>query len=68
LVFGIAAGGIKALFVVQADYVLSQMSAIVMVPAIVPIYSSALIIQNPDGGLVRVRTCFPLTAPTASMM
>jgi ABC-2 type transport system permease protein len=46
----------------------SQISAIVMVPAIIPIYASALIIQNPDGGLARVLTFFPLTAPTASMM
>ncbi len=46
----------------------SQISAIVMIPAIVPIYSSAIIIQNPDGVLARVLTFFPLTAATASMM
>lgn len=46
----------------------SQISAIVMIPAIIPIYASALIIPNPDGGLARVLTFFPLTAPTASMM
>ncbi len=46
----------------------SQISAIVMVPAIVPIYVSAIIIPNPDGLLARVLTFFPLTAPTASMM
>jgi ABC-2 type transport system permease protein len=46
----------------------SQISAIVMVPAIVPIYASALIIPNPDGTLARVLTFFPLTSPTASMM
>jgi len=46
----------------------SQISVIVMIPAIIPIYASALIIPNPDGGLARVLTFFPLTAPTASMM
>jgi len=46
----------------------SQISAIVMVPAIVPIYTSALIIPNPDGTLARALSFFPLTSPTASMM
>jgi len=46
----------------------SQISAIVMVPAIIPIYTSALIIPNPDGVLARVLTFIPLTSPTASMM
>jgi ABC-2 type transport system permease protein len=46
----------------------SQISAVVIIPAIVPIYSSALIIQYPDGGLARAMTFFPLTSPTASMM
>ena len=46
----------------------SQISAIVIIPATIPIYSSAIIIQSPDGGLARAFTFFPLTAPTASMM
>jgi ABC-2 type transport system permease protein len=46
----------------------SQISAIVIITAIIPIYSSAIIIQSPDGGLARAFTFFPLTAPTASMM
>jgi ABC-2 type transport system permease protein len=46
----------------------SQISAIVMIPGVVPIYLSALIIPNPDGGLARVLTFFPLTSATASMM
>ncbi len=46
----------------------SQISAIVLVPAVIPIYASALIIPNPDGMLARVLTFFPLTSPTASMM
>ena len=46
----------------------SQISAIVIMPAIIPIYGAALIIPNPDGIIARVLTYFPLTSPTASMM
>ncbi len=46
----------------------SQISAIVIIPAVIPIYASALIIPNPDGGLTRAMTYFPLTSPAASMM
>lgn len=46
----------------------SQISAIVIVPGVVPIYLSAAIMPNPDGTLARVLTFFPLTAPTASMI
>ena len=46
----------------------SQISAIVMIPGVIPIYASSLIIPNPDGVLARVLSFIPLTAPTASMM
>lgn len=46
----------------------SQISAIVMIPGVIPIYLSALIMPNPDGGLARALTFFPLTSSTASMM
>jgi ABC-2 type transport system permease protein len=46
----------------------SQISALVTLPAAVPVWFSGLIITNPDGGLPRVLTFFPLTSPTASMM
>ncbi|MBT4124864.1 MAG: ABC transporter permease [Chloroflexi bacterium] len=46
----------------------SQISAIVMIPGVVPIYLSAVIIPSPDGGLARALTFFPLTSSTASMM
>lgn len=46
----------------------TQISVIVTVPAIVPIYVAAFIIPNPDGTFARVLTFFPLTSPTASMM
>ncbi len=46
----------------------TQISVIVTVPAIVPIYLSTLIIPDPDGTFARILTFFPLTSPTASMM
>ena len=46
----------------------SQISAIVTVPAVLPVWLSSLIITDPDGTLARVLTFFPLTSPTASMM
>jgi len=46
----------------------SQISAIVMIPGVIPIYLSAVIMPNPDGGLARALTFFPLTSSTASMM
>ncbi|MDA1279081.1 MAG: ABC transporter permease [Chloroflexi bacterium] len=46
----------------------SQISAIVIIPGVIPIYASGLIIPNPDGTLGRVLGFFPLTSPTASMM
>jgi len=46
----------------------SQISAIVMIPGVVPIYLASLIMPNPDGGLARALTFFPLTSATASMM
>ena len=46
----------------------SQISAVVLIPGIIPIYASAIIIPNPDGGLARALTFFPLTSATASMM
>ncbi len=46
----------------------SQISAIITIPAVIPVWLSSLIITNPDGGLARVLTFFPLTSPTASMM
>lgn len=46
----------------------SQISAVVTLPAVIPVWLSSLIIMDPDGGLARTLTFFPLTAPTASMM
>ena len=46
----------------------TQISAIITVPAVLPIWLSSLIITDPDGTLARVLTFFPLTSPTASMM
>ncbi|MEX0763343.1 MAG: ABC transporter permease [Dehalococcoidia bacterium] len=46
----------------------SQISAIVTMPAVVPIWLSAIIFESPDGTLARVLTFIPLTAPTTVML
>jgi ABC-2 type transport system permease protein len=46
----------------------SQISAIVILPGVVPIYLAAAIVPNPDGVFARVLTFFPLTSATTSMM
>ena len=43
-------------------------SAIFVIPAILPMYLSPLINNDPSGILARVVTLFPLTAPTAAMV
>ena len=46
----------------------TQLSAVVIVPLIVPIYAFLLILQQPDGTLSRVLSFVPFTAPTTMMM
>lgn len=46
----------------------SQISALVTLPAVIPVWLSSLVLASPDGGLARVLTFFPLTSPTAVMM
>lgn len=46
----------------------TQISALVTIPAIIPIYSSAFIISSPDSTYARILTFFPLTSATAAMM
>ena len=46
----------------------SQVSALVTLPAVVPVWLSSLIITDPDGPVARVLTFIPLTAPTAVML
>ncbi len=42
-------------------------SAIVLTPAIIPVYLSSVILSEPDGGLARVLSFIPITAPTTMM-
>jgi len=46
----------------------SQISAMVIIPGVIPIYLSAAIMPNPDGTIARILTFIPLTSPTASMI
>ena len=42
-------------------------SAIVLIPAVIPVYLSSVILSAPDGGLARVLSFIPITAPTTMM-
>jgi ABC-2 type transport system permease protein len=46
----------------------SQISAIVTVPAVIPVWFSSLIIAQPHGVFARALTFIPLTAPTTILM
>ena len=46
----------------------SQISAIVTIPAVIPIWFSSLLISNPDGAFSRVLTFIPITAPTTILI
>lgn len=46
----------------------SQISALVTLPSVIPVWFSSLLIASPYGGLARALTFFPLTSPTAVMM
>lgn len=43
-------------------------SMIFTMPALMPVWFSAMIIQNPEGVFARVLSLFPLTAPVTAMM
>jgi ABC-2 type transport system permease protein len=43
-------------------------SAIVVMPAVLPMMLNWLIVSNPEGALSRALTLFPITAPTVAMM
>ena len=42
-------------------------STIVILPAVVPVYLSSVILSEPEGGLARVLSFIPITAPTTMM-
>ena len=46
----------------------SQASALITVPAFVPLWFLGVIVPNPDGMLARVLTYIPVTAPVTAMM
>ena len=46
----------------------SQISAIVTIPAVVPLWLSSLLISQPDGTVARVLSLIPITAPTAILI
>ncbi len=42
-------------------------SAIVLFPAVIPVYFSSVILSSPEGGVARVLSFIPITAPTTMM-
>ena len=46
----------------------SQLSALVIVPVILPVAAPQFILESPDGGLARVLSFIPVTAPTTVVM
>ncbi len=46
----------------------SQISAIITVPAVVPVWLSSVLVARPDGALATVLSYVPVTAPTAILI
>jgi ABC-2 type transport system permease protein len=45
-----------------------QLSMMFILPAVVPLWMTAFIIQNPDNVIAQILTIFPFTAPTTVML
>jgi ABC-2 type transport system permease protein len=46
----------------------SQISAIITIPAVVPVWLSSLLVSNPDGTVAKVLSFVPVTAPTTILI
>lgn len=46
----------------------SQVSAIITVPAVVPVWLSSILVSRPDGALATILSFIPVTAPTAILI
>ena len=46
----------------------SQLSALVIVPSIIPVAAPQFILESPDGVFARALSFFPVTAPTTVVM
>lgn len=46
----------------------SQISALITIPAVIPVWFSALLVSQPDGPLARVLSLIPFTAPTTILI
>lgn len=46
----------------------SQISAIITIPAVVPVWLSSLLVSNPDGTVAQVLSYIPVTAPTTILI
>ena len=66
LVFAVTMAGIGAATASFKEA--SQISTIVMLPSFVPVWFVALLLENPDGGVARVLSFIPFTAPVTMMI
>lgn len=46
----------------------SQISAIVTIPAVIPVWLSSLLVTNPDGAVAQILSYVPVTAPTTILI
>lgn len=46
----------------------SQVSAIITIPAVIPVWFSSLIVADPDGGVAQTLSYIPITAPTTILI
>ncbi len=66
LVFAVTMAGIGAATSSKEEG--SQISVIVTLPSIVPLWFLSTILENPDGGLSRILSFIPFTAPVTMMI
>ena len=66
LVFAVTMAGIGAATSSKEEG--SQISVIVTLPSIVPLWFLSTILENPDGGLSRILSFIPFTAPVTMMV
>ena len=66
LVFAVTMAGIGAATASTKEA--SQFSMIVTLPSIVPVWFISLLLENPDGGVARLLSFIPFTAPVTMMV
>jgi ABC-2 type transport system permease protein len=66
LLFAVAMAGAGSIGATARES--QQLSMMFILPAVVPLWMTAFIIQNPDNVIAQILTIFPFTAPTTVML